>query len=191
MKDETSRLGDRIRILRKSKGLTLNLLSNKSGVSRAALSKIERGNMSPTYSTLRKIASALDLTVAALVLFDDFVFELEVVKADARKTHSTPHYLYEMLAGSSALSDTSIYISEILTCEKTEVKEKHTHNSRDFLLVLQGKIACHFEDRDTFYIEEGDTLAFDGRIPHLFMSYRVSDNDTNAKALWVSKTCLT
>ena len=56
-------LGARLRELRKKKGLKLVALANKSGVSLAYVSEVERGRKLPSLEILGRIAGALGLTV--------------------------------------------------------------------------------------------------------------------------------
>lgn len=49
----------RVKTLRQSTGLTLEMLSERSGVSRAMISRIERGETSPTAALLARLAAAL------------------------------------------------------------------------------------------------------------------------------------
>jgi transcriptional regulator with XRE-family HTH domain len=70
MTDSSSRVNHRIaarvRQLRGAQGLSLDGLSNKSGVSRSMISVIERGESSATAVVLDKLAAALGVTLAAL-----------------------------------------------------------------------------------------------------------------------------
>ena len=50
-------LGARVRELRRELGLTLEQASKQAGLARSTLSKIENGQMSPTYEALKKLAS--------------------------------------------------------------------------------------------------------------------------------------
>ncbi|WP_372422686.1 helix-turn-helix domain-containing protein [Salinarimonas chemoclinalis] len=59
-------LPDRIRAARRARNMTLEALAEASGVSRAALSKIERGEASPTAALLARIAAGLGTSVASL-----------------------------------------------------------------------------------------------------------------------------
>jgi transcriptional regulator with XRE-family HTH domain len=59
-------LAARVRGLRKARGATLDLLAQRSGVSRSMISLIERGETSPTAAVLSKLASALDVPLATL-----------------------------------------------------------------------------------------------------------------------------
>ena len=64
---ELAELGASIRALRADKELTLEALAEKSGVSRAMLSDIERGAKSPTIRVLAGIAAALECPVSRLL----------------------------------------------------------------------------------------------------------------------------
>lgn len=59
-------IGNRVRELRMAQALTLDDLAIRSGVSRAMISRIERGEASPTAQLLAKLCSALGTTLSAL-----------------------------------------------------------------------------------------------------------------------------
>lgn len=62
------RLAQRIRLERDSRGWSLAELAERSGVSKATISKIERAEVSPTAGVLVRLAIAFDLTLAGLML---------------------------------------------------------------------------------------------------------------------------
>lgn len=61
------RIGTRIRLERESRGWSLTELAERSGVSRAMVHKIERGESSPTATLLAKLSGAFSLTMSTLV----------------------------------------------------------------------------------------------------------------------------
>jgi len=61
------RLAERLRILRRGRGWSLDELSALSGVSRASLSRIENAEVSPTASVLGRLAGAHRTTVSRLL----------------------------------------------------------------------------------------------------------------------------
>lgn len=63
----TSRIGAKLRRLREQKGLTLHELSQRSGVSLAHISEIERGRSTASLKTLEKLASALEVSTSYLL----------------------------------------------------------------------------------------------------------------------------
>ena len=64
--DIDARIAACVRGLRSERGLTLEALAAKSGVSRSMISLIERGESSPTAVVLEKIAAGLDVPLATL-----------------------------------------------------------------------------------------------------------------------------
>lgn len=60
-------LAEHLRLLRTDRGITLQDLAQSSGVSRASLSRIENGEVSPTAETLGRLASAFALPLSQLL----------------------------------------------------------------------------------------------------------------------------
>src|ERR687885_1687210 len=63
----SGRLGERVRALRRERGLTLEELAQRSGVSRAMISKLERGEKNPTLVVAAKVAEGLGVGLSRLV----------------------------------------------------------------------------------------------------------------------------
>ena len=63
---EPVNLGERVRELRRSRGWTLEEAATQPSLARSTLSKIENGQMSPTYEALKKLASGLAISVPQL-----------------------------------------------------------------------------------------------------------------------------
>jgi transcriptional regulator with XRE-family HTH domain len=61
-----ARIAGRVHELRGARGLSLDALAARSGVSRSNISLIERGQSSPTAAVLDKLAAALGVTLASL-----------------------------------------------------------------------------------------------------------------------------
>lgn len=57
----------KLRAIRERKGVTLRMLANMSGVALATLVRIEGSGYDPRLSTLRKLAKALEVSVAELI----------------------------------------------------------------------------------------------------------------------------
>ncbi|MFX0577605.1 helix-turn-helix domain-containing protein [Nocardia nepalensis] len=65
--DLAGAFGGNVRRRREEAGLTLEQLSTQSSVSRAMLSKVERGEKSPTIGVASRIAHALDASLSDLI----------------------------------------------------------------------------------------------------------------------------
>lgn len=64
--DLDRRLGARLKGLRQARDLTLDQLSARSGVSRAMISRVERGESSPTAALLDRLCAGLGVLLSAL-----------------------------------------------------------------------------------------------------------------------------
>src|SRR5260221_8703246 len=64
--DLNQRIARRARELRAARGLTLDALAERSGVSRSMISRIERGESSPTAVLLERLATGLSVPLASL-----------------------------------------------------------------------------------------------------------------------------
>jgi transcriptional regulator with XRE-family HTH domain len=65
--DAGARLAERLRVLRRAQSWSLDELSALSGVSRASLSRIENGEVSPTASVLGRLAGTYRTTISRLL----------------------------------------------------------------------------------------------------------------------------
>jgi len=64
-------IGKKVRALRSQKNLTLNEMAKKTKRSVSLLSQIETGKVSPSFSTMRFIADALDISLSQLILDEE------------------------------------------------------------------------------------------------------------------------
>src|SRR5688572_14099080 len=66
--DPSAKIARRVRLEREARGWSLADLAERSGVSKASISKIEREEVSPTAVILVRLAAAFDLTLAGLLV---------------------------------------------------------------------------------------------------------------------------
>ena len=97
----TSRLSRRLAQLRAERGLTLDQLASASGVSRAALSRLEKAEVSPTAEVLGKLCTAYGLTMSRLLaMVEDSVTPL--VPRDAQAVWQDAGFTRRMVSPGSA-----------------------------------------------------------------------------------------
>ncbi|WP_433464169.1 helix-turn-helix domain-containing protein [Spirillospora sp. CA-128828] len=80
-------LGRRVKAERARRGWSLARLADASGVSRAMISKIERGESNPTAVVLGKLSAALELSMTALLSPAD-----GATTGQVRRGTDTPHW---------------------------------------------------------------------------------------------------
>ena len=56
------RISENLRRIRKARGMSLDTMSERTGVSKSMLGQIERGESNPTVSTIEKIAEGLKIS---------------------------------------------------------------------------------------------------------------------------------
>ena len=78
--------------MRREKGLTLEELAERSGVSRAMLSKIERGEKNPTLIVAAKLAEGLGVSLSRLLGVEEYIV---VEKGRLRAVLAGGEYLLE------------------------------------------------------------------------------------------------
>ena len=67
MSDINGRIAERLRALRRERGWSLDAAARETGVSKAMLGQIERGESSPTVATLWKIAAGFHTSFSSLL----------------------------------------------------------------------------------------------------------------------------
>ena len=158
--------GLRVRRLRKARGLTLDALSELTGVSKSVLSKIENGKVSSPISTFSRICSALDVSLGDLFSDDGGGDPLVVRKGERRllSRMGTPFgYVYYSLAhprpGRRMAPFLLIYPHDLKTIPT------FSHAGEEFLFVLKGRLEFVYGDR-TLILKEGDSLYLDPQVEH-------------------------
>lgn len=85
--DDGAPIGARVKEERTRKGWSLTELADASGVSRAMISRIERGESSPTAALLGRLSAAFELSVSALLRRDPAADGAPAVRRQADVPH--------------------------------------------------------------------------------------------------------
>ena len=75
--DDFSNLGENVRRIREERGLNLNDVAELTGISKAMLSKIERGESVPTITNVWKIANGLKITLNELAMHGGVSYDIK------------------------------------------------------------------------------------------------------------------
>jgi len=183
--------GERIRAMRKAAGLTLENVSQASGISRAALSKIERGEMSPTYESLLKLARGLSTDLAVLVSGRRPAGGgSAVTPAGKGDKYRERRFVHELLAPDLPERGLFAFITEVRVTRLEDYGSWDRHDSEDFLHVLAGAVVVHLAGRDPVELKHGDSMQMDGRVAHAVVALPSPGGESSrepvARLLWVS-----
>ena len=178
-------LGQRVRSLRKSLGLTLEQAAGQAGLARSTLSKIENGQMSPTYEALKKLATGLEISVPQLFTppKDARVSgRMAVTRSGEGAAHPTATYEHELLAGALTKKAMLPYRARVRARSFDEFDGWVRHDGEEFLYVLTGAIRLITEFYEPIEMRRGDSAYYDASMGHNVIS--ISQED--ATILWVT-----
>ncbi|WP_224814888.1 helix-turn-helix domain-containing protein [Hasllibacter sp. MH4015] len=178
-------LGQRVRELRKARTWTLEQAAQEAGLARSTLSKIENGQMSPTYEALKKLASGLGMSVPQLFTPADTP-QAGGRMATSRRGEGTPHltttYEHELLADQLTRKSMLPYRARIRARSFEEFDGWIRHEGEEFLYVLTGRVRLFTEFYQPVDMVRGDSAYYDAGMGHNVVS--ISDDD--AEILWVT-----
>jgi transcriptional regulator with XRE-family HTH domain len=161
-------IGRRVRLLRQRLQLTATELAAEAGLSPGMLSKIENGGTSPSLSTLRALARALNVPMTSF--FADFeerrdcsyVHAGQGVLIERRGTKAG--HRYELL-GHSLSGDIVVEPYLITLSEDANPYTQFQHDGMEFIYMLSGKVIYRHADK-LYPMSPGDALFFDAAAPH-------------------------
>lgn len=169
-------LGAELKAIREKKGYTLKYLSELTGLSIGFISQVERGLTDPSLSSLKKIASSLDVKLKDL-------FDKE----------NAVHTYVPKGSGTILVIDSKVYC-ELLATSKNKIMEptlKHIspggtsglvepHSGEEIIYILSGELEVTIGD-STYTLHEGDCVYYEANQPHSW-----TNSSTEAcQALWV------
>lgn len=157
-------VGNKLREMRETRGLSIRALARQSGLSANALSMIERGRSSPSVSTLYKVAAALDVPITDLFRSQSDRGEIVFCKAAARTRVPFTRGVWEGLGGESFVGRVEPFA---LTLESGASSGPHAmiHSGHEFVICLRGQLEYRVEN-ETYFLEPGDSLLFSSQFKH-------------------------
>jgi transcriptional regulator with XRE-family HTH domain len=164
----SGRLGERVRGLRRERGLTLDGLAGRSGVSRAMISKVERGEKNPTLVVAAKVAEGLGVSLSRLVGVEERR-EVVVVPRARRTVMRDPETGFERQLLSPGFGGRGIEFIRNVVPEGSNSGEfpPHRRGVTEYVVVERGRLRAILGGED-YLMEEGDALFFEADIPHRF-----------------------
>ncbi|MDX2306534.1 MAG: XRE family transcriptional regulator [Microscillaceae bacterium] len=178
-----SGIGGQIKEIRKQKNWTIHDLAEATGLSKGMLSKIENGRTIPSITTLSAITQALqvDLSLFFNNIESNNGFKYIVKKKSEYgkiEKEGRIGFLYNFILSHKLLD--FVLETVVLELEPGAKREKVSTDAYEFKYVLEGSVDYIIGD-EVVSLEEGDSLLFDGRIPHL----PVNKSDKKVKMLVV------
>lgn len=155
----SSDVAHQIRLLRERRRLSQQALARASGLSRNTLSLLERGLTSPRLATLQKIAAALGVDI------NNFFQE------DAQPVAATGGAGSGPGQGQAAARVGGYQLERLISAHILRLDPESSsgslpsHGGEEFIYCLSGNCLYAVEERH-YLLKPGDSLHFDGRLPH-------------------------
>jgi transcriptional regulator with XRE-family HTH domain len=157
-------VGKRLRQLRSERKLSLSALADVSGLNINTLSLIENDKVSPSVSTLQKLALALDVPVGSF--FEVGVERKNIIfqKAGRRPRVAFAHGALEDLGMELARRWAEPFVVT-LEAGADSGETPILHTGLEFVYCLEGRIVYTIESQQ-YVLDPSDSLLFEARLPH-------------------------
>jgi transcriptional regulator with XRE-family HTH domain len=172
--DDTSivaAVGLRLKQLRTQANLTLEALSEKSGVSRAMLSKVERGEKSPTLTIFVRIATGLGVPLSKLMGAETAATNTAIVRADKRLIYRDPETGFErhILSPNHIDNGIELLLHRIPPGKSSGLLPAYNVATEKLLVVHEGQLTVRAGDR-SYQLASGDSFYFEVLEPYSFVN---------------------
>lgn len=157
-------LGENLRQLRKERGLTLQELAAKTGVTKGFLSQVENGVSDPSLLTLRNLGAVLEVPVFALLAAGEEYRTIVRKNQRIRIDSEGPGVIFELVSPNIPESSIEVVLTELEPGRST-ANRATTHIGEECGIVLHGRMRVEV-GTEVFDLMEGDSLWFRGQIPH-------------------------
>ena len=175
--ENTASPGLRFRRLRQGRNLSLAQVASATGVSVGFLSALERGQMSASIATLRRIARYYRTNI--LSFFEPARDNSKLVRPTERKVlETTKGIRMELLAwGNTAMEPHLFRIKS-----GGGSGESYTHEGEEFLHILRGEFEIWLNTDEHYRMKPGDSLYFQSSTPHRWRN----PGKTESWLLWIN-----
>jgi transcriptional regulator with XRE-family HTH domain len=165
MEEIAPNVGPRIRTLREQRGLSLRALAERCNLSINAISLIERGENSPTVSSLHMLATALGVKITDF-FEDPHEHAVVYVRRDQRLATQGNGFLMESLGIGLRSQQLEPFIVTVEPGTGDD-GEPIVHPGQEFVYCLEGEIQYQIGEQ-VYCLKSGDSLLFEATQPHCF-----------------------
>jgi transcriptional regulator with XRE-family HTH domain len=158
-------VGLRIRAIRERRGISLRALADRCGLSMNAIARIERGENSPTVSSLHSLATALDVPITNF-FEEEHELATVFVKRD-RRLRSDAHGVVMESLGIGLHNQQLEPFLMVVEPGAGDAAELISHPGEEFVYCLEGDVE-YCVGKQLYRLEAGDSLLFKATLPHSF-----------------------
>jgi transcriptional regulator with XRE-family HTH domain len=162
---DTRSLGQLVRSIRISRGMSIEALAKAAGVSAGGISQIERGVGNPAFTTLMKIASGMQVPVSSFLQTDQEPQGLIVRKEHRKRLVPSEGLIYELLTPDL---NRRLEVLRVQIAPGFDNSERpFVHGGEECVHLLEGELLIYIGG-DEYRLEEGDSITYDPAVPHWY-----------------------
>lgn len=166
MEQNIEAVAENLRAAREERGLSLDQLSELTGVSKSMLRQIETGKSSPTISTIWKIANGLRVSFTSLLRKQAVRAEVKSFKDVRPLTAEGEKYrLYPLISFDPHQSFETYYFE--IDPGAVFAGEPHKGDIYEYLFVTKGTLQITIDDK-AFTVHENQFMQFKADRPHRY-----------------------
>ena len=157
-------IGSRLKSFREEKGLSIYALSKECGLTRSFIGKVEKGQTSPSISSLKRITSALNISLNQLFENQDHTPRVKCTRVHERRVFVNPpsKVTYEFLFPNPQSRRMDAYFIRVKPGGKSDY---YKHEGEECGSVLQGILKLTIQDEE-HVLHPGDSIYFQSSLPH-------------------------
>jgi transcriptional regulator with XRE-family HTH domain len=178
-RNDTPRVGARVRSLRRERGLTIEQLAAATGLTKGFISQLERDRTAPSLSSIARICDALGVRLS-------HIFEREAAPAIVRRSErprvdgaypSVNHLL-------TAREEERFQAIESVVAPGAGAGDELSSlpGEMEFVYVLEGSLEMQVGD-EQHVLEEGDAFTYPLKKPH---TWRNASATEQLRVLWIA-----
>ncbi|WP_033066939.1 helix-turn-helix domain-containing protein [Thalassospira australica] len=183
--NKSDEIGPRLHQLRKGRGWTLQDASKASGISASAFSKIERGELSPTISTIQRIARGFEMDVLSLLSDPDeqptLLGRRSVTRVNEGKPHLSGNCDNQLLCADLKNKRMTPIRTRVVARDVEEYDVWPKTDAEIYMTVLSGTVVVHSKIYEPLELHEGDSMYYDASAEHVW----TREGPEEAIVLWV------
>lgn len=166
-KREQVQVGEQVRRLRTAQGLSLRTLAARAGFSPSFISQVENDQVSPSISSLERIATALEVTLAGF--FSVHQQEAGVVIRSADRQNLASSWSWARIEALGPVEGNTHLEAVMITMAPggRSGKRPSSHSGEEFALVFDGEVSLTL-GTEVHVLFRGDTVNFASETPHLW-----------------------
>jgi transcriptional regulator with XRE-family HTH domain len=193
-------MGERLRLARQARRLSLRVLADRLGVSPSLISQIETGRANPSVSTLYALADELDMSLDDLLFNDrraaepvagaaaraDVPSATTVSQSDPVQRAATRHNIrlasgvrWERLTTLSEPGVEFLHVTYEVGGASSPEDAYQRHPGHEWGYVLSGRLQVRI-GFDEYVLEPGDAISINSSIPHRLATI----GDEPVQAIW-------